>query len=166
MRVAANADITIVNAGSIRGDRVFPAGALTRRTVIEMHPFGGVICKVAVPGRIVLQALNSGVSKLPATAGQFPQVSGLTMRVATSAPVDRRVSDVRVGGQPLELDKTYTVAVTDYMLMGGDNYAMFTNQPVLIGPEAGDLIVTALEKYMAERHDIAPVVDGRIAITR
>ena len=44
-----------------------------------------------MPGRIVLQALNSGVSKLPATAGQFPQVSGLTMRVAPDAPVDRRV---------------------------------------------------------------------------
>jgi 5'-nucleotidase/UDP-sugar diphosphatase len=88
------------------------------------------------------------------------------MHVATNAPLDRRVSDVRVGGQPLELNKTYTVAITDYMLMGGDNYSMFTNQPVLIGPEAGDLIVTALEKFMAERHEIAPVVDGRIAITR
>ena len=76
MRAAVNADITIVNAGSIRGDRVYPPGPLTRRTVIEMHPFGSVICKVAVPGRVVLQALNSGVSKLPATAGQFPQVSG------------------------------------------------------------------------------------------
>jgi 2',3'-cyclic-nucleotide 2'-phosphodiesterase (5'-nucleotidase family) len=166
MRVAANADITIVNAGSIRGDRVYPPGPLTRRTVIEMHPFGSVICKVAVPGRIVLQALNSGVSKLPATAGQFPQVSGLTMRVAPDAPVDRRVSDVRVGGQPLEPNKTYTVAITDYMLMGGDNYAMFANQPVLIGPQAGDLIVTALEKYMTERREVAPVVDGRISITR
>jgi 5'-nucleotidase/UDP-sugar diphosphatase len=166
MRAAVNADITIVNAGSIRGDRVFPAGALTRRTVIEMHPFGSVICKVAVPGRIVQQALNSGASKLPATAGQFPQVSGLTMRIAPDAPVDRRVSDVRVGGQPLEPNKTYTVAITDYMLMGGDDYSMFTNQPVLIGPQAGDLIVTALEKYMAERREVAPVVDGRITITR
>jgi 2',3'-cyclic-nucleotide 2'-phosphodiesterase (5'-nucleotidase family) len=166
MRVAVNADITIVNAGSIRGDRVYQPGPLTRRTVIEMHPFGSVICKVAVPGRIVLQALNSGVSKLPATAGQFPQVSGLTMHIAADAPVDRRVSDVRVGGQPLDPSKTYTVAITDYMLMGGDDYSMFATQPVLIGPQSGDLIVTALEKYMADRHDVAPVVDGRITITR
>jgi 2',3'-cyclic-nucleotide 2'-phosphodiesterase (5'-nucleotidase family) len=163
MRAAANADIAIVNAGSIRGDRMFPAGALTRRTVLEMHPFGGFICKVAVPGRIVLQALNSGVSKLPATAGQFPQVSGLTLRVAPDAAVGRRVSDVRVGGQPLDPDKIYTAAITDYMLMGGDDYTMFANQPVLIGPEGGDLIVTALEKYLTARGEVAPAADGRIA---
>jgi 2',3'-cyclic-nucleotide 2'-phosphodiesterase (5'-nucleotidase family) len=166
MRAAATADITIVNAGSIRGDRVYPAGALTRRTIIEMHPFGGFICKVAMPGRIVLQALNSGVSKLPTTAGQFPQVSGLTMRVASNAPVDRRVSDVRVGGQPLDPNRIYTVAITDYMLMGGDDYAMFANQRVMIGPEAGDLIVSALEKYLTDRRDIAPAVDDRIVIAR
>jgi 2',3'-cyclic-nucleotide 2'-phosphodiesterase (5'-nucleotidase family) len=163
MRDATNADIAIVNAGSIRGDRVYPPGPLSRRTVIEMHPFGSVICKVAVPGRIVLQALNSGVSKLPATAGQFPQVSGLTLRVAPDAAVGRRVSDVRVGGQPLDPDKIYSAAITDYMLMGGDDYTMFANQPVLIGPEGGDLIVTALEKYLTARGEIAPAADGRIA---
>jgi len=54
-------------------------------TEVVANPFGGVICKVAVSGRVILQALNSGVSKLPATAGQFPQVSGLTMRVDLSA---------------------------------------------------------------------------------
>ncbi len=166
MRAAARADIAIVNAGSIRGDRVYQPGPLTRRAIVDMHPFGGVICKVAVPGRIVLQALNNGVSKLPGTAGQFPQVSGLTMRVAPNAPAGNRVSDVRVGGQPLDPNKTYTVAITDYMLIGGDDYGMFVNQQVLIGPEAGDLIVTALEKSLAERGDVSPAVDGRIAIVR
>ncbi len=166
MRAEVKADIAIVNAGSIRGDRVYPAGPLTRRTVVDIHPFGGVICKISVPGRIVLQALNSGVSKLPATAGQFPQVSGLTMRVTPTAPPGNRVSDVRVGGQPLDPNKTYTVAITDYMLTGGDDYDMFVNQPVVIGPEAGELIVTALEKYLTERRDVSPTVDGRIAISR
>jgi 5'-nucleotidase / UDP-sugar diphosphatase len=103
------------------------------------------------------------MSKLPATAGQFPQVSGLTLRVAPDAPVGRRVSDVRVGGQPLDPDKIYSAAITDYMLMGGDDYTMFANQPVLIGPEGGDLIVTALEKYLTARGEVAPAADGRIA---
>ena len=71
-----------------------------------------------------------------------------------------------MGGQPLDPGKTYTVAITDYMLMGGDDYSMFASQPVLIGPQSGDLIVTALEKYIAEQREVAPVVDGRITITR
>ncbi|MEP7304012.1 MAG: 5'-nucleotidase C-terminal domain-containing protein [Acidobacteriota bacterium] len=163
MREDGKTDIAIVNSGSIRGDRVYSAGPLTRRTLVEMHPFGGVICAVQIPGRVVLQALNSGVSKLPGSAGQFPQVSGLTMRVTRSAPVGNRVSDVRIGGQPLDPNKSYSVAITDYMLSGGDDYAMFLNQKVLIGPEAGELMVTALEHFVAGR-ELAPAVDGRITI--
>ena len=165
MRDNAKADITIINSGSVRGDRVYPAGPITRRTLVEIHPFGGVVCKIAVPGRVVLEALDSGVSKMPATAGQFPQVSGLTMRVTPAAPVGRRVSDVRIGGQPIDPERVYTVATTDYMLTGGDEYSMFVNQTVVIGPQAGDLIVNALEAFVSGR-ELAPAVDGRITIVR
>ena len=172
MRAAAGADVTIVNSGSIRGDRVYPAGPLARRTLVEIHPFGGVICKVAASGRVILQALNSGVSKLPATAGQFPQVSGLMMRVDLSAvetdsrtPPDR-VRGVRIGGQPLDPNRTYTVAITDYQLSGGDGYGMFKEGRVLVGPESGDLIVTALERYVAATGELAPAIEGRIVISR
>ena len=165
MRQDAKADIAIVNAGSIRGDRVYAAGPLTRRTLLEMHPFGSVVCAVQVAGSVVLQALNAGVSKLPATAGQFPQVSGLTMRVTPNAPVGNRVSDVRIGGQPLDPNKSYSVAITDYMLSGGDDYTMLLNQKVLIGPEAGGLVVTALENLVTGR-EIAPAVEGRITMVR
>jgi 5'-nucleotidase len=163
MRAEAKTDITIVNSGSIRGDRVYAAGPLTRRTLVEMHPFGGVICAVQVTGRVVLQALNSGVSKLPNTGGQFPQVSGLNLRVSRTAPVGERVSDVRIGGQPLDPNKLYSVAISDYMLAGGDEYAMFLNQKILIGPEAGELMVTALEHFISGR-EIAPAIDGRITV--
>jgi 5'-nucleotidase / UDP-sugar diphosphatase len=165
MRQHTGADISILNSGSIRGDRVYPAGPITRRMLIEMHPFSNVICKLSVPGRVVLQALNNGVSKLPASAGQFPQVSGLTMRVTPNAPVGSRVSDVRVGGQPLDPEKTYTLAIPDYMLTGGDQYTMLVNQPIVTGPQAGDLIITVLEQFVSGR-EIAPAIEGRITIVR
>jgi 2',3'-cyclic-nucleotide 2'-phosphodiesterase (5'-nucleotidase family) len=85
------------------------------------------------------------------------------MRVTRSAPVGNRVSDVQIGGRPLDPNKSYSVAITDYMLTGGDDYSMFGNQKVLIGPEAGELIVTALEHFV-EGRDVAPAVDGRITI--
>jgi 5'-nucleotidase len=88
------------------------------------------------------------------------------MRVNPGAPAGSRVSDVRVGGQPLDPEKTYTVALSDYTLAGGDDYSMFAKQPVLIGPQAGDLIVTALEQYLTGKREIAPMLDGRITIVR
>ena len=96
MRAEAQADVAIVNSGGIRGDRIPSRGPLTLRTLLEIHPFGNIVCKVAVPGRVVLAALNHGVSRLPAAAGQFPQVSGLTMRVDVKAPPERVCSDVQV----------------------------------------------------------------------
>jgi 5'-nucleotidase / UDP-sugar diphosphatase len=164
IRADAGTQIAILNAGSIRGNRVYPAGPLTRRTLVEMEPFDNVICTLAVPGRVVLEALNSGVSKLPAAAGQFPQVSGLTMAVDRRAPAGDRVRDVRVNGEPLVPDQTYTIAMPDFMLKGGDGYTMFAGQRVLVGPEAGSLVSAALEKYVVARREIAPQIDGRIAL--
>jgi 2',3'-cyclic-nucleotide 2'-phosphodiesterase (5'-nucleotidase family) len=166
VRAEAAADVAIINSGGIRGDRVYPAGPLSRRTIVEMHPFGNVVCKVAVPGRVVLQALNNGVARMPATAGRFPQVSGLTMRVNVGAPPGQRVSDVRVNGAPLDPDKTYTVAIADYMLNGGDGYGMFAGYPVLISPESGELVVNALQKFVAAMREVAPATEQRIVIIR
>jgi 5'-nucleotidase len=164
--IRGDADISLMNAGSIRGDRIYPAGPLTKRVLLEMLPFGNVICKVAAPGRVVAAALNHGVSKLPASAGQFPQVSGLTMTVDPSRPAEDRIIDVRVAGQPLDQNKTYTVALPDFLLKGGDGYTMFADQRVLTSPESGELMVTVLERYVANAREIAPPIDGRITIRR
>jgi 2',3'-cyclic-nucleotide 2'-phosphodiesterase (5'-nucleotidase family) len=164
MRGEVGADMTIINAGGIRGDRVYPAGQLTRRTLVGISPFGNVICKIAVPGHVILSALENGASRLPASDGRFPQVSGLTIKVAAAAAAGRRITEVLIGGQRLDPDKTYTVATTDYQLKGGDGYSMFRDQRVIVGPEGGPLIATAIEKYVAARGEINPVADGRIVV--
>jgi 5'-nucleotidase len=166
LRAGANADVGLINAGGIRGDRVFSAGPLTRRSLLAMLPFGNVLCKVEVPGRVILAALNHGVEKLPASAGQFPQVSGLTMTVDARKPAGDRVTEVRIGGQPIDQNRTYTVALPDFVLKGGDGYTMFAGQRVLIEPVAGDLLVSVLEKYVAEKGDVNQTIDGRIKIQR
>ena len=162
IRADAGADAAIVNSGGIRGDRIYPAGPLTRRTLVALHPFGNVVCTLRVTGRTLLAALNHGVSKLPASNGAFPQVSGLTFTIDQRAAADRRAADVRVGGAPLDLAKRYTLAIPDYILKGGDGYTMFADAEVVVAPEAGDLIASAIEKYVAAKREIAPQVEGRI----
>jgi len=156
-----------MNAGSIRGDRLYPAGPITRRTLVAMHPFGNTVTKVEMTGQLLLDALTWGVSKLPATAGHFPQISGMTMTVDLTGPTRERVKNVMVAGRPLDLARTYTVALPDYVLNGGDGYTMFPGPvKVLTTAEAGELMVTALEKYVAGRDDVAPATTGRITIRR
>jgi 2',3'-cyclic-nucleotide 2'-phosphodiesterase (5'-nucleotidase family) len=109
----------------------------------------------------VLAALNHGVARLPAAAGQFPQVSGLVFRVDSRAPPGARVRDVRVNGEALVPDRTYTLAIPDFLLLGGDGYGMFADQKVLVDAEFGTLLAIALEKYISGR-EVAPAIEGRI----
>jgi 5'-nucleotidase / UDP-sugar diphosphatase len=131
------------------------------RTLLEIHPFGNVVCKLSVQGRVIVAALNHGVARLPAAAGQFPQVSGVTFRVNAEAPAGARVQDVRVNGAPIVPDQMYTLAIPDFLLAGGDGYAMFADQKLLIDAEFGTLMAVALEKYIAGR-EIAPSIENRI----
>jgi 5'-nucleotidase/UDP-sugar diphosphatase len=73
---------------------------------------------------------------------------------------------VKINGQPLDPVKKYRVAIPDFMLKGGDDYSMFAGQTVIVGPESGDLLVTALEKYIAAKSPVSPAIDGRITILR
>jgi 2',3'-cyclic-nucleotide 2'-phosphodiesterase (5'-nucleotidase family) len=88
------------------------------------------------------------------------------MRVEAGAPAGNRVRDVRINGQPLDEMHSYTVAIPDFLLAGGDGYTMFRGGKILVGPEAGNLMVSSLEKYVAAKGDVAPELDGRITIVR
>src|SRR5207237_5164554 len=88
VRENARADVAILNAGSIRGDRVYPAGPITRRTLLSLHPLGNVLCTVRVTGSVILAALRNGVARFPATAGAFPQVSGVAFTLDPAPPSD------------------------------------------------------------------------------
>jgi hypothetical protein len=63
----------------------------------------------------------------------------------------------------------YAIAVLaqiHFLLKQGDGYTMFAGQPVKVAPEAGNLISSALETYVAAKQNIAPAVDGRRAALR
>lgn len=164
VRTSVDADVALVNSGTIRGDRVYPAGAWTRRTLLAMHPFGNVVVKVEMTGRLLLETLNHGISRLPRAAGQFPQVSGLTMDVYPTGP--DRVRNVRVGGAPLNLGRTYTVGLLDFLLTGGDGYSMFARARPLVRPEAGELLVSVVERHMSALRTVSPQIEKRINIVR
>ena len=165
IRESVQAEVGLVNAGAIRGDRIYPASPLTRRLLLAMHPFSNVVVKAEVPGKVLLAALAHAISALPATSGRFPQVSGLKLDVDIHDTPPRVVS-VLVNGEPLAPDRTYTLALPDYLFTGGDGFAMFAGTKALVSPAAGELVVGAVERYVTSRKSVAPKVEGRITIIR
>jgi 2',3'-cyclic-nucleotide 2'-phosphodiesterase (5'-nucleotidase family) len=163
MRAATGADITITNGGGIRADRTYDPGTkLTRRDILSELPFGNVTVVTEIPGSQVLAALENGVSQVEKGAGRFPQVSGISFAFDASAEPGKRVSEVMVGDQPLDLDKTYRVATNDYMLSGGDGYAAFGGGNVIVNAGNGNLMANDVIDYIAATGKVSVGVEGRI----
>lgn len=146
MRKATDADIALLNAGGIRGDIIYPAGKLTKRDILSIHPFGNKVCKIEISGSVLLEALNHGVAKLDEKQGRYPQVSGLTFTSVQNPDGSYKVKDVLIGAEPLDLTKNYTVALTNYTLQGGDGYLMFKDAKVLTGEDLGEMLISVIER--------------------
>jgi 2',3'-cyclic-nucleotide 2'-phosphodiesterase (5'-nucleotidase family) len=163
LRDATGADIAIMNGGGIRGDTTYDAGRkLTRRDILTELPFGNVTVVTELPGSQVLLALENGVSQVEKGAGRFPQVSGLTYTFDASAPAGSRVSEVMVGGAPLEADKLYTVAVNDYIVGGGDGYDALGGGRIVTEGPTGQLVANDVMAYVEKLGTVKVAVEGRI----
>lgn len=144
-RVMLGADVAFVNGGGVRAD--IKAGDITYEQIINVHPFGNEACMVQTTGQKLLDALEMGARAVPGENGGFLQVSGLTYTVVKSVPSSvvlndkgefvkvngpYRVTNVMVGGAPLDLGKTYTLAAHNYMLKsGGDGFTMFKGDKLI-----------------------------------
>ena len=157
-------DAVLVNGGSIRNE--IKQGVITYNDMLEAFPFGNMCAVIEANGQQILEALEMGASHYPEEFGGFFQVAGIEYTINKSIPstvqLDEkgnffrvggiyRVSDVRIGGQPLDLNKKYTVGGTTYVLKdGGDGNAMFKGCKILKDGEISDVdaIIEYLQKYL------------------
>ncbi len=182
-RIMLEADVAFVNGGGVRAN--IAAGDITYEQIIAVHPFGNEACLVEATGQEILDALEMGARNCPEENGGFLQVSGLTYTINTTIPssvvlndegefvkVDGayRVTNVTVGGVPLDLSKTYTLASHNYMIKsGGDGFVMFKDNNLIKDSVMIDNAV--LINYIVEKLDGAvgpeyadPKGQGRITI--
>jgi len=164
-RTATGADVAVLNGGSIRADEIIKAGPLTRREVLSLLPFKNKVVKVEVSGAVLRQVLEHGVARSAEDAepGRFPQVSGIRYTFDARRPAGSRIVDVSINGKPLDLNRNYTLAATDYVAIdGGDGYAMFKGVRVLLPRERAQFDSDVLQAAIVARKTIAPSTDGRI----
>lgn len=131
-------------------------GNITVANIFELMPFDNEI--------IILKLSGAGVQKivdfLAASNGQ--PVSGIRMKVA-----DKKAFDVTVAGKPLDLNRDYIIATSDYLANNGDDQSSLANP--LERRSTGKLIRNALMDYVAEQtkngKPITPLIDGRIVVS-
>jgi 5'-nucleotidase/UDP-sugar diphosphatase len=106
---AKGSELAVYNGGSIRIDDVLPPGPVTQYDVIRILPFGGKVLTVDIRGSLLARALDQGLANRG--QGGFLQ----------TANVSRSGESWTVGGTPLDLGRTYRIAINDYLAAGKES---------------------------------------------
>lgn len=153
MRFYYDADCAIMAGGTIRGDQVYPPGLLRLKDILNCFPFEDPVVVLKISGRHLVQALENGVSQLPALEGRFPQVSNIIFEYTPSSPPGSRVNWVKVGGKDVDYKHFYTLATRGYMARGKDGYSSLLVQSEggeveeIVSEENGMMISAILRQY-------------------
>lgn len=154
---ATGADIAITNGGGIRES--IEKGTITKGDVLTVFPFTNFAVTLEVPGSVIKEALEHGLSEAPNSAGKFPQIGGMNVKYDSTKEAGQRVTEITINGQNLDMNKNYTVVTNDFMAIGGDGYEMFKGQKKLAEYE---LISEIFENAIKKSSTITPEADGRM----
>ncbi len=185
------ADIGAVNGGNIRGDRIFPEGEVSYKTLMEVQPYGNTLTTVWLTGRQLRTLAEIGASALVegdtydaavrVSTGGFLQYSGMKVELNPSAPPMKIDGEGRVlspGSRVRSLkverdgkwvdpepDRLYSITTASWTAGGGDKTVVMKEAARKEPSELTD--VNVLADYLAHLGGAAePKAEGRITIVR
>jgi 5'-nucleotidase len=107
------ADAAIYNSGSIRIDDDLPAGPIRQYDILRVLPFGGLTTLAEMKGDLLSKVLDVGQSNHG--SGGF----------LLTANISGGPGAWTVQGKPIEANKTYKIAMSDFLLTGGERNLEF-----------------------------------------
>jgi len=149
-----NIDFAVTNIGGIRA--TLNKGVITVGNIYEIYPFNNYVVLLELPGTAVETLFGS----LALKAGEVLS-KGIEFAIK-----DKTVELLKIGGKPLDKEKTYRIATINYLAEGNDSMEAFTqavkitNSNVLIR----DVMIEHIKKSTATHQKIDAKLDNRIKI--
>jgi 5'-nucleotidase len=156
----AGAVAAFINAGGVRSS--IDEGSITYGEAITVQPFGNTLVVLDLTGDELRRALEHGVAGFPDKMGAFLHPSrGTSYRFDPAKPAGSRVSEVVIGGQPLDPAKTYPIALLGFTASGGDAHEVLKAAPGR-RVDTGLIDVDALVDYIKANSPLNPKPERRI----
>ncbi|OEY13496.1 hypothetical protein A0K93_04960 [Corynebacterium sp. BCW_4722] len=156
-------DIGVMNAGGLRAD--LPKGEVSYAAAFAVQPFGNENTYIELKGKDFVDALEQ---QYKGEDAKRPVLSlGVSNNVSYTydpkAPQGEKITSVYVDGKPIDMEKTYIVAGSTFLLGGGDGFEAFTR-----GTEMANLgyvdINALLEYFQAHENPTARTSQSNVGV--
>ena len=158
-RWALDADVGLSNAGGLRQGDAF-AGDVTKADLISLIPFEEPVALASVTGA----ELHDVFREMAAPDVDFGEEDWWHGHVSNVRVVwddeAELILEATVGGEPIDPDARYTVAVSEYLLHSEHEYPTLAQRHRI---DEADIQYEVLADYARER-GIDPEIEGRIEI--
>jgi len=150
-------DFAFHNGGNIRAE--LPKGPVTREQILSILPFENYLYIVSLKGSEILELFDF-IATIPQGNGGFPQFSG-DVRYTLDVP-NKKISNLTIGGAPVDPNRTYRFCTNDYTLGGGDGYAVMKKAR---DPYNTSLLLSfVVTEVLKQVKTVTPYLDGRMTI--
>lgn len=159
-------DAAIVNGGGIR--KAIHKGPVKRADFIATRPYNEQMYVVKITGEKLLEIIEAATCTIPEAMGAFPQVANIEYVLNTKVPYEKgvqypnstffapkkpgsRVMIKTVNGKPWKKSAIYSVAMGEFLSLGGDAYGGLILPGALISKQSiGYIDCECLENYLVE----------------
>lgn len=158
-----DAQIALVNAGSLRLNRDLVAGPVTRQDIEEIFAYPSPLVRVEIDGATLEKVVARAVEEWTGN-GHWLQISGFAWAHDPAAGTATRLTWL-ASGKPIGKAERIVAVVPSFLAdpkTGQDGYTMLPAAKGAPGPDLKELVLAALGATPA---GIAPTVEGRICNT-
>lgn len=149
----AGADFAVVNGGGIRDS--LPQGDITLKDVFQVHPFGNTVITVELEKNDLKRVLEGTLKQVGTDDnGAYPHFDGIEFK-----HTNKIVSDIKIGGQPVQDGKKYKMAINNYAAQGKEGYVDLRTFPSYVDTGFSDAsaLETLIRKSAINCQNIQPV---------
>ncbi len=147
-RTGKEIDFVLLNHGGIRS--IISKGKVTARTAYEVMPFENSIAVVELEGVAVIEIVEFLMK-----SGRAHPISGMQIILDSSG----ELKSLKIQGKPVDKNRRYYVATSDYLATGGDNMVFFKN--ALSISNMNYLVRNAMIDYFKKVDTLSAMIDDR-----
>ncbi|MDQ3813754.1 MAG: 5'-nucleotidase C-terminal domain-containing protein, partial [Armatimonadota bacterium] len=161
LRSAAKADIALIAAGSLKPGTL-KAGPIQAPDVSALLNFGDDdVVTLTITGAQLRAALERAAQAYPDSSPAFLHTAGIHAQFNAQAPINRRITMVRVHGREVSDGDSFVVAMPVSLAEGGAGY--FTIWKGQSAKRMGTSLRAAVANFIKARGDVSPDPTPRFA---